>query len=106
LWAVQISLCDRADDLGDNEGSLPRGRELVHVVGLLDAPKNEVTNVKGSFLNVAIMIASKLLVVMSLSHNGSESLFFDVVEVDAVCLLGFSFLVELDAWSSEGHIGR
>jgi hypothetical protein len=99
-------MCWRADDLGDNEGSLPRGRELVRVVGLLDAPKNEVANVEGSFLNVAIMKASKLLVVTSLSHNGSESLFFEAVEVNATCLLGLSFLVELDARSSEGHVSR
>jgi hypothetical protein len=52
------------------------------------------------------MIASELLVVTSLSHDGSESLFFEAVEVDATCLLGLSFLVELDAWSSEGDVGR
>jgi hypothetical protein len=34
------------------------GRELVHAVSLLDASKNEVANVEGSFLNVAIMIAT------------------------------------------------
>jgi hypothetical protein len=82
------------------------GRELVHVVGLLNAPKDEVANVEGSFFNVAIMIASELLVVTSLSHNGDEPLFFEAFEVDATCLLGLSFLVELDAWSSKGDIGR
>jgi hypothetical protein len=95
-----------ADDFGDDEGSLPRGRELVHVVGFLDTPKNEVANVEGSFPSVAIVVASELLVVTSLSHNGSESLFFEAVEVDVTCLLGLSFLVELDVWSSEGHVGR
>jgi hypothetical protein len=59
----------------------------VHAVGFLDAPKNEVANAEGRFLNVVIMIALELLVVTSLSHNGSESLFFEVVEVDATCLL-------------------
>jgi hypothetical protein len=78
----------------------------VHAVGLLDAPKDEVTNVKGSFLDVAVVISSKLLVVTGLSHDSSKSLFFEAVEVDAACLLGLSFLVELDAWSSEGNIGR
>jgi hypothetical protein len=77
----------------------------VHAVGLLDAPKNEVANVEGSFLNVAV-IASELLVMTSLSHNGSESLSFEDVEVDATCLLSLSFLVELDAWSSEGDVSR
>jgi hypothetical protein len=78
----------------------------MHAVGLLDAPKDEVANVKGSFLNVAIMVATKLLVVTSLSHDGGESLFFEAVEVDATCLFGLSFLVELDPWSSEGDVGR
>jgi hypothetical protein len=46
------------------------------------------------------------LVVTSLSHNDNESLFFEAVEVDASCLLGLSFLVELDPWSSESDVGR
>jgi hypothetical protein len=91
------AICRRANDLDDDKGSLPRSRELVHAVGLLDAPKDEVANVEGSFLNVAIMIASELLVVTSLSHDGCEPLFFEAVEVDATCLLSLSFLVELDA---------
>jgi hypothetical protein len=68
--------------------------------------KDEVANVEGSILNVAIMVASKLLVVTSLSHDGGESLFFEAVEVDAVCFLGLSFFVELDPWSSESDISR
>jgi hypothetical protein len=94
-----------ADNFGDDEGSLPRGRELVHAIGLLDAPEDEVANVEGSFLNVAVVIASKLLVMTGLSHDSSEPLFFKAVEVDAVCLLGFSFLVEQDARSSKGDVG-
>jgi hypothetical protein len=78
----------------------------VHAVSLLDAPKNEVANIEGSFLTVVVKIASELLVVTSLSHNSSESLFFEAVEVDATCLLDISFLVELDAWGSEGDVGR
>jgi hypothetical protein len=42
----------------------------------------------------------------SLSHDSGESLFFDSVEVDATCLLGLSFLIELNPWSSEGDVGR
>jgi hypothetical protein len=42
----------------------------------------------------------------SLSHDGGESLFFEAVEVDAMCLLGLSFLVELNPWSSESDVGR
>jgi hypothetical protein len=32
-------------------------------------------------------------------------LFFKAIKVDAACLLGLSFLVELDAWSSKGDVG-
>jgi hypothetical protein len=95
-----------ADNFGDNERSFPRGREIVHVVGLLDAPEDEVANVEGSFLNVAVVVASKLLVMTSLPHDSSKTLLFKAVEVDAMGLLGFSFLEELHAWSSEGDVGR
>jgi hypothetical protein len=94
-----------ADDFGDDEGSLPRGSELVHAVGLLDMPKDEVANVEGSFRKVAIVVAPELLVVTGLSHDGSKSLFFEAIEVDAKCLLGLSFLIELDVWSSKGDVG-
>jgi hypothetical protein len=43
---------------------------------------------------------------MSLSHDGGESLFFEAIEVDASCLFGLSLLVELDPWSSESDTGR
>jgi hypothetical protein len=65
-----------ADNFGDDEGSFPRGRELVHSIGLLDALEDEVANVEGSLLNIAVMIASKLLVVAGLSHASSKLLFF------------------------------
>jgi hypothetical protein len=42
----------------DDEGSLPRGRELVHAISLLDASKDEVTNVEGGLLNIAIVVAT------------------------------------------------
>jgi hypothetical protein len=100
------SISGWADNFSDDERSLPRGRELVHTVSLLDAPEDEVTNVEGGFLDVAVVISSKLLVVTSLSHDGGESLFFEAVEVDAACLFGLSFHVELDPWSSEGDVSR
>jgi hypothetical protein len=78
----------------------------VHAVILLGASEDEVANVEGSVLNIAIMIVSKLLVVTSLPHESGESLFFEAVEVDAACLLGLSFLVELDPWSSKGDVSR
>jgi hypothetical protein len=81
-------------------------KELVHSVGLLDTSEDEVANVEGSFPNVAVMVTTELLVMTSLSHDGGDSLFFEAVEVDASCLLGLSFLVELDPWSSESDVGR
>jgi hypothetical protein len=69
-----------ADDFGDDEGSFPRGKELMHVVGLLDAPEAKVANIERGFPNVAIVISSELLVVTSLSHDGSKSLFFTLRE--------------------------
>jgi hypothetical protein len=50
------SICEWADNFRDDEGSLPRGRELMHAIGLLDASEDEVANVKGSFFNIAIMV--------------------------------------------------
>jgi hypothetical protein len=94
-----------ADNFGDDEGSLPRGKELVDAIGLLDALEDEVTNVEGSFFNIAVVITSTLLVVTGLSHDSSEPLLFEAVKVDTACLLVLSFLVELDAWSSEGDVG-
>jgi hypothetical protein len=77
----------------------------VRVVGLLHASKDEVANFEGSFLNIAVMVTTQLLVMTSLSHDGGESLVFKAVEIDAACLLGLSFLVELDQWSSESDVG-
>jgi hypothetical protein len=50
------------------------------------------------------MASTKLLVVMSLSHNNGYSLLLEAVEVDTTSLLGFSLLVELYVWSSKGNI--
>jgi hypothetical protein len=35
-----------ADNFSNDERFLPRGRELVHAVGFLDAPEDEVASVK------------------------------------------------------------
>jgi hypothetical protein len=52
------SVCRWVDNFRDDEGSLPRSRELVHAVGLLDVSEDEVANVKGSFFNIAIMVTT------------------------------------------------
>jgi hypothetical protein len=93
------------DDFSDDEWSFPGGRKFMDVVDLLDAPEDDVTNVEGSFPNVAIVVASKLLVVTGLSHDGSKPLLFKAIEVGPTCLLGFSLFVELDAWTSKSNVG-
>jgi hypothetical protein len=50
-----------ADNFSDDKGSFPRCRELVHAVGLLDTLEDEVANVEGSFLNVAVVDAKSAL---------------------------------------------
>jgi hypothetical protein len=72
----------------------------------LDASKDEVADVEGGFLNVEVVVAAYVLVVTGLPHDSGESLFFETVEVDATCLLGLSFLVELNSWSSKGDVCR
>jgi hypothetical protein len=99
------AICGWANYFGDDEGSFPGGRELVHAVGLLDAPEDEVANVEGSFPNIAIVVPTKLLIVTSLSHEGSKPLFFKAIKVNAMCLISFSLLVELNVWSSKGDVG-
>jgi hypothetical protein len=42
----------------DDEGSLPWGRELVHAISLLDASEDEVANVEGGLLNIAIVVVT------------------------------------------------
>jgi hypothetical protein len=99
------TICGGVDDFGDDEGSLPMGRELVHAVSLLDTPKDKIANIERSFPNVAIVVTAKLLAVTCLSHDGCEPLLFKAVIVNALSLLGLSFLVELDARSSESDVG-
>jgi hypothetical protein len=48
----------RANYFSDNEGSLPWGRELVHADSLLDASEDEVANIEGGLLNIAIVVAT------------------------------------------------
>jgi hypothetical protein len=50
------------------------------------------------------MVPTKLLVVMSLSHDRNHSLFLEAIKVDTSSLLSFSLLVELYAWSSKSDV--
>jgi hypothetical protein len=40
------------------KGPLPWGREIMHVVNLLDAAEDKVENVEGGLLNIAIVVAT------------------------------------------------
>jgi hypothetical protein len=51
------------------------------------------------------MVTTKLLVVASLSHDNGHSLFLEAVEVDTMSFLGFTFFIQLYAWSSKGDVG-
>jgi hypothetical protein len=47
--------------LCDCEGTFPRRAELVYSFHILDAAEDEISNVEGAFLDVAIVIASDTL---------------------------------------------
>jgi hypothetical protein len=51
------------------------------------------------------VVPTELLVVASLPHDGYHSLFLEVVKDDMTSFLGFTFFVELYAWSSKGDVG-
>jgi hypothetical protein len=65
-----------------------------------------VTNVESALLDIAIMVVTELLVMVSLPHDSCHPLFLEAVEVDATSLLIFTFIVELYARCSKGDIGR
>jgi hypothetical protein len=46
-----------ADDFHHDEGTFPRGRELVHSLGALDMTLNPLTHVEGSLPHVAVMMS-------------------------------------------------
>jgi predicted house-cleaning NTP pyrophosphatase (Maf/HAM1 superfamily) len=48
---------------------------------------------------------TELLVVTSLPHEGSHSLFLEAIKVDTTSLLGFSLVELLYAWSVKSDIG-
>ena len=62
------SIRGRADDLCDDEGTLPRGRKLVHPVYFLDSAKDQVTGIEGALFDIAFMIVMKLLLMSGMAH--------------------------------------
>jgi hypothetical protein len=51
----------RSGHLCNCEGTFPRRVELVKSLCVLDTAEDEITNVEGAFLDVAIMVASDTL---------------------------------------------
>jgi hypothetical protein len=47
----------RVDDFHHNEGTIPRGGELVHSLGGLDATEDQVSHVEGPLSHVAVVVA-------------------------------------------------
>jgi hypothetical protein len=47
----------RANNFHHDEGTFPRGGELVHSLGGLDATQNQVSDIKGPLLHVAVVVA-------------------------------------------------
>jgi hypothetical protein len=47
--------------LRNGEGTFPGGAELVKSLRVLDTVEDEISNVEGAFLDVAIMVASDTL---------------------------------------------
>jgi hypothetical protein len=46
-----------ADDFHHDEGTFPRGGELVHSLGGLDATEDQVSHVEGPLSHVAVVVA-------------------------------------------------
>jgi hypothetical protein len=46
------------DDLYHDEGTFPRGRELVHSFCVLDATQDQVSHVEGSLSHIVIVVAA------------------------------------------------
>jgi hypothetical protein len=47
-----------ADDFHHDEGTFPRGGELVHSLGGLDAMQDQVSHVEGPLSNVAVVVTA------------------------------------------------
>jgi hypothetical protein len=48
----------RADDFHHDEGTFPRGGELVHSLGGLDATQDQVSHVEGPLSHIAVMVVA------------------------------------------------
>ena len=55
--------------------AFPLQRQLVGILGRLNAPKNKVAFLKASGMNLAAMVVPQGLLVVCCSHNRSETIF-------------------------------
>jgi hypothetical protein len=47
-----------SDDLHHDEGTLPRGGELVHPLGVLDTTQDQVSHIERPLMHIAIVVAT------------------------------------------------
>ena len=67
--------CARPGDSYNPIRALPLRRQLVGILGRLSAPKNKVTFLKASGMNLAAMVAVQGLLVASGSHSSLKTIF-------------------------------
>jgi hypothetical protein len=60
--------------------------------------EDEITNVEGAFLDVAIVVASDTLQVPCLLDEGGAASFFEFVDVNSSAVFRDAFVVVLHCW--------
>jgi hypothetical protein len=68
--------------------------------------KDEITNIEGVFLNVAIMVASDTLKVPCLLDEGGATSFFESVDVNSSAIFRYAFVVLLYCRRFPHDVGR
>jgi hypothetical protein len=61
----------------------------------LDTVEDEITNIEGAFLDVAIMVASDTLKVPCLLDEGSAASFFESADINSSAIFRYAFVVLL-----------
>ena len=73
--------------------AFPLWRQLVWIVGGLDPPKNKVTFLKASGVNLAAVIAAQGLLVASDSHSSPKTIFLKERRIILVQLLFLKLII-------------
>ena len=73
--------------------AFPLWRQLVGILGRLNAPKNKVAFLKASGMNLAAMIAAQGLLVASGSHSSSKTIFLKECRIILVQLLLLKLII-------------